>query len=72
MNGHGASTRARGTLVGGARKVAATGIFGGHRRAGNRFGIGSIFLGTSHVLPVTNVAAAVRPRLKPLDRKAKK
>jgi hypothetical protein len=28
MNGHGASTRARGTLVGGARKVAATGIFG--------------------------------------------
>ena len=28
MNGHGASTRARGTLVGGARKVAATGSFG--------------------------------------------
>jgi hypothetical protein len=28
MNGHDASTRARGTLVGGVRKVAATGIFG--------------------------------------------
>jgi hypothetical protein len=28
MNGHDAATRTRGTLVGGARKVAATGIFG--------------------------------------------